>query len=91
MQLAQRIVEQFEAHRPDAIFIDEGGVGGGVSLSAATCAYNGGAAVPCSLSTQAAPTSAGKTLLLGVTVTVNASQTAGTTATPTFTITVVYT
>jgi hypothetical protein len=68
-----------------------GGVGGGVSLSAATCSYNGGAPGACTLSTQAAPTSAGKTLLLGVTVTVNASQTANTTATPTFTVTVVYT
>jgi hypothetical protein len=68
-----------------------GGIGGGVTLSAPTCSYNGGAPVACALSTQAAPTSAGKTLLLGITVTVNASQTANTTATPTFTVTVVYT
>lgn len=68
-----------------------GGIGGGVTLSNATCSYNGGAEVACSLSGQAAPTSAGKTLLLGVTATVNASQTAGSSATPSFTVTVVYT
>jgi len=68
-----------------------GGVGNGVKLSNATCAYNGGAAVPCTLSTQAAPTSAGKTLLLGVTVKVsNKKQADGTMATPSFTITVTY-
>jgi len=68
-----------------------GGSGGGVSLSAATCAYNGGAPAPCSLATQAAPTAAGKTLLLGVTVTVgNKTQADGSTATPSFTVTVTY-
>lgn len=68
-----------------------GGAGGGVTLSNVTCAYNGGAAVPCSLATQAAPTAGGKTLLLGVTVTVgNKSQADGSTATPSFTITVTY-
>ena len=68
-----------------------GGTGGGVKLSAATCSYNGGAPVPCSLSTQAAPTPAGKTLLLGVTVTVsNKTQADGSTATPSFTVTVTY-
>lgn len=68
-----------------------GGIGGGVTLSNATCSYNGGAAVACSLSGQAAPTSAGKTLLLGVTATVDTAQTAGSSATPSFTVTVVYT
>jgi hypothetical protein len=68
-----------------------GGIGGGVTLSNATCSYNGGAAAACSLSSQAAPTSAGKTLLLGVKATVNASQTAGSAAAPSFTVTVIYT
>jgi hypothetical protein len=68
-----------------------GGAGGGVTLSAATCSYNGGSPVACTLSTQAAPGSAGKTLLMGITATVNSSQTQGSTATPTFTITVTYT
>lgn len=70
-----------------------GGIGGGVTLSNATCSYNGGAETACDagLSTQAAPTSVGKTLLLGVRATVNASQTAGSAATPSFTVTVVYT
>lgn len=30
MQLAAQVAELYELHRPDAIFIDEGGVGGGV-------------------------------------------------------------
>ncbi len=68
-----------------------GGIGNGVTLSAATCSYNGGVAAACSLSTQAAPSQAGKTLLLGVTATVNASQTQGSTASPSFTVTVTYT
>jgi hypothetical protein len=68
-----------------------GGTGGGVTLSNATCAYNGNAAVPCSLTTQAAPTATGKTLLLGVTVNIsNQSQADNTTARPSFTITVTY-
>lgn len=67
------------------------GQGGGVTVSNATCSYNGGAELPCSLSTQAPPTAAGKTLKLGITTTVNSKQSAGTSATPTFTITVTYT
>jgi hypothetical protein len=66
------------------------GQGGGVTISNATCSYNGGAEAPCTLSTQAAPTAAGKTLRLGITTTVNKSQSAGTSATPTFTVTVTY-
>lgn len=70
-----------------------GGIGNGVVPSAATCSYNGGAATACDagLTLQVAPTAAGKTLLLGVKVTVDANQTAGTTATPSFTVTVTYT
>lgn len=67
------------------------GIGGGVTLSAATCAYNNGVEAACSLTTQAAPTSAGKTLVLGVRATVNASQTGNSAATPSFTVTVTYT
>jgi hypothetical protein len=68
-----------------------GGISNGVTLSNATCSYDGGAAAACSLSSQAAPTSTGKTLLLGVKATVDSSQTAGSSATPSFTVTVIYT
>ncbi len=70
-----------------------GGIGGGVTLSNATCSYNGGAETACDagLSTQAAPTPAGKILKLGVKATVDANQTAGSAATPSFTVTVNYT
>ena len=68
-----------------------GGTGSGVKLSAATCSYNGGAPGPCTLTTQAAPTAAGKTLLLGVTATIsNTTQADGSHATPSFTVTVIY-
>jgi hypothetical protein len=68
-----------------------GGAGGGVQISNATCAYNGGAPASCALAGQAAPTSAGKILLIGATVNItNQSQAGGSTATPTFTITVTY-
>lgn len=67
-----------------------GGIGGGVVPSAATCAYDSGAEAACTLNTQAAPTAAGKTLKVGVLVTVDALQTAGSVATPSFTVTVVY-
>jgi hypothetical protein len=70
-----------------------GGVGNGVTLSAATCSYNGGAETACDagITLQTAPTSIGKSLKLGVKAVVNASQTAGTIATPSFTVTVSYT
>lgn len=61
----------------------------GVTPSNATCAYNGGSAGACSLTSQAAP-GAGKTLLLGVDATVAGSPAAGATAAPTFVVTVVY-
>ena len=61
----------------------------GVTPSAATCAYNGGAAAACSLTAQAAP-AAGKTLLVGVQVSASGAQAAGTSAAPTFVITVIY-
>ncbi|MES2906891.1 MAG: DUF4402 domain-containing protein [Pseudomonadota bacterium] len=62
---------------------------GGVTPQSATCAYNGGGAAACSLTGVAAP-GAGKTLLLGVQAVVDGSQAAGTTAAPTFDVTVVY-
>jgi hypothetical protein len=75
----------------ETVSISTGGysANGGVTLSAATCAYNGGSAAACSLSNQAAP-GAGKTLLLGVTATVDGTQAAGATAAPTFVVTVTY-
>jgi hypothetical protein len=67
------------------------GTGNGVKLSSATCSYNSGAPKPCSLTTQTPPGAAGKILLLGATVKVNNKQPDGSTATPSFTITVTYT
>ena len=61
----------------------------GVTPSNATCAYNGGSAGVCSISGAAAP-GAGKTLLLGVTAAVNGTQTSGSTAAPSFVVTVAY-
>ena len=61
----------------------------GVTPANATCAYNGGGAGACSLTGQAAP-GAGKTLLLGVQAVVDGTQAAGTSAAPTFVVTVVY-
>lgn len=62
---------------------------GGVTPANATCSYNGGAAGACSIATGAAP-GTGKTLLLGVDAIVDGTQAAGATATPSFTVTVVY-
>ena len=61
----------------------------GVTPSAATCAYNTGAAVPCSLASQTAP-GVGKPLLIGVTVAVDGTQNVGTSAAPSFDIVVNY-
>ncbi|MFA6280525.1 MAG: hypothetical protein WC612_07020 [Bdellovibrionales bacterium] len=61
----------------------------GVTPSGVTCAYNGGAAAPCNLTSQAAP-AAGKILLIGITVDVDGNQTVNTTASPTFDIVVTY-
>lgn len=76
----------------DTLTISVGGytANNGVTPSNASCAYNGGAAVtPCSYTTAVAP-GAGKTLLLGATVAADGTQAAGTTAAPTFTVTVTY-
>jgi len=61
----------------------------GVTPSNATCSYNGGAAAACSLTSQTPP-GAGKTLLVGVQVAADGTQTAGTSATPTFDIVINY-
>jgi hypothetical protein len=75
----------------DTLAISVGGytVNNGVTPSNASCAYDGGAAVsPCSYAAAVAP-GAGKTLLLGVDVAADGTQAAGTSATPSFTVTVV--
>jgi hypothetical protein len=62
-----------------------------VTPSVAKCTYDGGGVdADCSMATQAAP-GGGKTLLVGVTVTLDGSASAGDTSQPTFVITVVYT
>ncbi|MDD5586229.1 MAG: DUF4402 domain-containing protein [Alphaproteobacteria bacterium] len=61
----------------------------GVTPSAATCAYDNGTAAPCSLVSQAAP-GTGKTLLVGVTLTVDGTQNVGTSAEPSFDVVVNY-
>jgi hypothetical protein len=76
----------------DTLSISVGGytANNGVTPSNASCTYNFGAVVtPCSYAAAAAP-GAGKALLLGVDVTTDGTQAAGTTAAPTFTISVAY-
>jgi hypothetical protein len=62
---------------------------GGVTPANATCAYNGGSAGSCSIATGVAP-GTGKTLLVGADAIVDGTQNGGATATPSFTVTVVY-
>ena len=65
----------------------------GVTASLVTCGYNGGAETACTASAitgQAAPTGAGKTLLLGASATADGTQAAGSTAAPTFDVVVNY-
>ena len=75
----------------NAVNISVGGYtpNGGVTPANATCSYNGGAAGSCTINAAAAP-AAGKTLLIGVDAVVDGTQTAGTTATPAFTVQVIY-
>ncbi len=61
----------------------------GVTPSNATCNYNAAGAGTCALNAVAAP-AAGKILLIGVDAAVGGAQAAGTSAAPTFDITVVY-
>ncbi len=72
------------------ILADNYAANGGVTPSAATCAYSGGAAAACSLTTQTAPGAGGRTLLVGVQVVADGTQAAGATAAPTFDVTVSY-
>ena len=62
---------------------------GGATPSNARCAYNGGAEQVCTYAAAAAP-AAGKILLVGADVAADGTQAAGATATPSFTVTVVY-
>jgi len=61
----------------------------GVTPSNATCAYNGGSAGSCTINAAAAP-GTGKNLLIGVDAAVDGTQAAGSSAAPSFTVTVVY-
>jgi len=64
----------------------------GVTPSAATCNYNGSPIANCDTGGTGltAPGGGGKTLLLGVQIVADGTQTAGSTAAPTFVVTVVY-
>lgn len=64
----------------------------GVTPSLATCKYNGVAIANCDTGGTGltAPTGTAKHLLVGVQIDADGSQTAGTTAAPTFVVTVVY-
>ena len=75
----------------DTVNISVGGytAQNGVTPANATCSYNGGAAGSCTIAAGVAP-GAGKTLLIGIDAVVTGTQTAGTAATPSFTVTVVY-
>lgn len=62
----------------------------GVTPSNASCSYDGIISSPCTLSSVAAP-AAGTSLLLGVTLSVDGTQSDGTQATPSFDVVVSYT
>jgi len=64
----------------------------GVVPSAATCVYSGVAITNCDAgaSSLTAPGSGGKVLTLGLTIAADGTQTAGSTATPSFVVTVLY-
>ena len=62
----------------------------GVTPSLATCSYNGGTEVACTTLSNQIVSGTGKTLLIGASVTADGTQNAGSTATPTFEITVTY-
>ncbi|MGB9154521.1 MAG: hypothetical protein WCD70_15705 [Alphaproteobacteria bacterium] len=63
---------------------------GGVTPSAATCKYGAGAAVACDSGISVAAPGASTPLLIGVQVVADGSQAAGSTATPSFTVSVIY-
>jgi len=63
---------------------------GGVTPANATCSYAGGTAQACSLKGATSPGNSGATLLLGIDAVVDGNQSAGSTATPSLTVTIVY-
>jgi hypothetical protein len=63
---------------------------GGVTPANATCSYAGGAAQACAIKGATSPGNTGSTLLLGIDAVVDGNQTAGSTATPSLTVTIVY-
>lgn len=63
---------------------------GGVTPSAATCKYGTGAAAACDAGLSVAAPGAATPLLVGVTVVADGTQTAGFTANPSFTVSIVY-
>ena len=63
---------------------------GGVTPSAATCKYGAAVAAACDAGLSVAAPGASTTLLLGVQVVSDNTPTAGTTSTPSFTVTAVY-
>lgn len=75
----------------DTLNINVGGytANNGVTPANATCKYGSGSAGSCVIPTAAAP-GAGTTLLVGADVTADGTQAAGTSAAPTFTLTIVY-
>jgi hypothetical protein len=76
----------------DGITISTGGyiANNGVTPSSATCGYNGGGASACDAGINVAAPGASALLRVGVRVTADGTQAAGTTAAPSFTVTVAY-
>ena len=63
----------------------------GVTPRNASCRYNNGSVItPCSVTNATAPTSGGRTLLLGLDVAADGTQTHDMIATPSFDIVVIY-
>ena len=63
---------------------------GGVRPANAKCSYAGGTSAPCELSAATAPGNTGETLLIGIDAVVDGTQAIGSTANPSFTVTIVY-
>ena len=63
---------------------------GGVKPANAKCSYGGDTSKPCSITGATAPGTTGKTLLIGIDAVVDGNQAVGSTATPSFTVTIVY-
>lgn len=63
---------------------------GGVTPANAMCSYAGGSSQSCTIKGAAAPATSGSTLLLGLDAVVDGTQAAGSTATPSLTVTIVY-